>query len=216
MTPPEKEDIVIKKFEISEFVPQITKQQHLHSDFSGKSTLTSINNDIISALSINAWTKTSYESDTFNVVLTTDSDVKDGGFIIAINTATRMACIEWNGMIQNYRTSADIASITKYIQDNVYTELWQISATELGTLQNSATSIETVITKEGSEKDYLSSESIGVSDIIKVSASLNLTPVETKPEMIGSQKIEMTFKNDANKFLITYYNDSENRFIVSV
>lgn len=216
VTPPEEDEPVEKKFTISEFVSQIMKQQHLHADFSGKTTLITVNNEIISALSTNSWTETGTLTELYDTVITTDAALDNGGFSISLNTAKGLTCIEWNGMVQYYTTQSDLSAITKYIQNNVYTELWQISATELGTLQNAATSVETVITDSNSDKKYLSSETIGVSDISKIAASLNLTPIETKPEADGVEKTEMTFKTETNKFLMTCYKDTEKRLVVSV
>ncbi len=216
VTSPEDDEPEIKKFTVSELISQIMKQPHLHADFSGKTTLTTVTNDIAGALSVNSWTEVSTLTEIYDTVLSTDAELGNGGFKISLNTAKGMVKIEWNDMIQYYTTQADLSTITKYIQNNVYTEVWQISATELGTLQNAATSIETVITEVNSDKKYLSSETIGVSDISKIAASLNLTPIENKPEADGSEKTEMTFKTDTNKFLMTCYKDTDQRLIVSV
>ena len=216
VTPPETDEPEVKTFTVSEFASQIMKQQHLHAEFSGKTTLITVNNELISALATNSWTEKAESNELYDTVITTDEDSDNGGFSISLNTAKGLALVKWNGISQYYKTQSDLSSITKYIQNNVYTELWQISATELGTLQNAATSIETVITNSNSDKKYLSSETIGVSDISKIAASLNLTPIETKPEINGVEKTEMTFKTETNKFLMTCYKDVENRLIVSV
>ena len=216
VTKPEENKPEIAKFSISEFISQIMKQQHLHADFSGKTTLTTVTNDIISALSINSWTETNNPNTSYDTIITTDESLDNGGFNISLNTEKGLSCIKWNEMTQYYKTQADLTSVTKYIQNNVYTEVWQISATELGTLQNAATSVETVITDSNSNKKYLSSETIGVTDISKLAASLNLTPIENKPEANGTEKTEMTFKTETNRFLMTCYKDKENRLIVFV
>lgn len=214
--PPIKEETEISKFAISDFVSQITKQEHLHSDFSGKTTLTSVSSELVTALAINSWEEVLNGISSYDIVITTDDKPEDGGFVIYINTVVGSACIEWNCIKQYYTTPKDMSAVMKYIQNNVYTETWQISATELGALQNSATSIETVFVANNSEKKYLTSEIIGVSDIVKIVASMNLTPIENRPEAVGSEKTEMTFKTDTNKFMISYYKDSEGKLIVSV
>jgi len=215
---PDDKPIEIKKFNISDFVTEIMKQTYLHSNFSGKTSLTSVNNDLIKALSINSWTEIASVNSaiSYNIVISSENVPSAKDFSIKINSNTSVACIEWDGLCQYYRIDSDISEVTKYIQNNVYTELWQISATELGALQNAAVSIETVIVESESDRKFLTSEIIGVTDIAKVAASLNLTPLEVKPEISGTKKVEMTFKSDTNKFMVTFFKDSDSRFVGSV
>lgn len=215
---PEDKPIEVKNINISDFVSDILKNSYVYSNLSGKSTLTSVSNDLIKALSINSWKEVNSvnKNTTYNITISTNKETSNEGFSIQINTDKGLACIKWKDITQYYTVETDMSAITKYIQNNVYTEVWQISATELGALQNAATYIETVITKSESEREYLTSEIIEVSDIAKIAASLNLSPIETKPDIAGTEKVEMTFKTDSNKFLVTFYKDLEGRVIVSV
>ncbi|MBQ2880908.1 MAG: hypothetical protein IJE40_01440, partial [Clostridia bacterium] len=187
-------------------------------NLSGKSTLTSVSNDLVKALYMNSWKeiKPINSAITYDVSISTEKVTEDSGFSIQINTESGFAHIEWEEFSQFYSIDSDTSAVVKYIQNNVYTELWQISATELGALQNAATYIETIITESESERKYLSSEIIGVSDIAKIAASFNLTPIETRPDISGMKRVEMTFRSESNKFLVTFFTDSEGRFIISV
>ncbi len=215
---PEDKPVEVKKLNISDFVTEIMKNTYVNSNLSGKSSLTSVSTDLIKALYMSSWKeiKPINSAVTYDVIISTEKESKDNGFKIQINTESGFAHVEWKDFSQFYDIDSDISSVVKYIQNNVYTELWQISATELGALQNAATYIETIITESESERKYLTSEIIGVSDITKIAASLNLSPIDEKPEFTGSKKVEMTFKSDSNKFLVTFFKDSADRFIVSV
>jgi hypothetical protein len=129
--PPIKEETEISKFAISDFVSQITKQEHLHSDFSGKTTLTSVSSELVTALAINSWEEVLNGISSYDIVITTDDKPEDGGFVIYINTVVGSACIEWNCIKQYYTTPKDMSVVMKYIQNNVYTETWQISQRNL-------------------------------------------------------------------------------------
>ncbi len=215
---PEDRPVEVKKLNLSDLVAEIMKNTYVNSYLSGKSSLTSVSNDLIKALYMTSWKeiKPINSAVNYDVIISTEKVSKDNGFKIQINTDSGFAHIEWQDFSQFYNIDSDMSSVVKYIQNNVYTELWQISATELGALQNAATYIETIITESESERKYLTSEIIGVSDITKIVASLNLSPIDEKPEFTGSKKVEMTFKSESNKFLVTFFKDSEDRFIVSV
>lgn len=212
-------DTEIKSFTVSELSAEILKNQYLKAEFSGSSSLTTVGNDLISALALNSWTEATGESQfSTDIRLVSDKNASDGGyFVIRINSEHGTAEVVWKNITKRYSIpSAATASTLKYIQNNAYAELWTISATELGTLQNAATSVDAVITGAASDKEYLFSNVIGVSDVIKLAASLNLTPLESKPDAGSQEKTEMTFKSNSGSFLMTFYPDADGHTTVSV
>ncbi|MGN0989464.1 MAG: hypothetical protein ACI4N6_04050, partial [Eubacteriales bacterium] len=106
-----------------------------------------------------------------------------------------------------------ITSLRTYVDNNIYTELWQITATELGALQAACSSIEITLIGEDAGTFATNAETFGQTR--SIFAALDLVATDVARDMTSADRIEVVFRGD-RKFSMTFAAAQDGSLVVHV
>ncbi|MBQ6051860.1 MAG: hypothetical protein IJL30_01065 [Clostridia bacterium] len=174
--------------------------------------IVSVHPDFLSALGISSWTESPV------LELFGEPDLvfeinKVPSLSLSFYTVKNSVTVINGNEKQVYRIPSSISgALINYVQENLYTEAWSISATELGALQKNAEGVDVTVTDAYSFREKYSEET---DDALSVLAALDLIPSDSVPEITETEKTEILFKG-AEKFLMILYPASEGGSTVNV
>lgn len=196
----------------STLLSEISKKNQISVKYSGNDYIVSVASDISSALGMSSWTESpvSELSGEPDIVFTINTvPVLSLSFYSARNYVSVVNGSE----TQVYKISSSIYdSLVHYIQENLYTEAWAVSATELGGLQKTAESVDVMITDSSSYREKYSES---VDSAVPVLAALDLLPTEDIPDITSTEKTDILFKGKEN-FVMSIYPSSDGNVLVNV
>jgi hypothetical protein len=203
------ETISVLKTSISN---SISEKKQIPVQYKGNQYIVSVQSDLLSALGISSWT----ESPVLELIGEPDIVFelnKLPALSISIYPSKNSAIVISGGDNKVYRIPSAVSSaLITYIQDNLYTESWTVSATELGALQKKSEGVDITVTDKYSFREKYSEDS---EDAIDVLAAVDLLPSESVPDIISPEKTEILFKG-SEKFLMTFYPLESGQAVVNV
>lgn len=190
----------------------ISDKKQISVQYKGSGYTVSVQPDFLSALNISSWT----ESPVLELIGDPDLvfDISKLPDLTLCFYTSKYSVLVINGNEkQVFRVSSSISeSLINYVQENLYTEAWSVSATELGALQKNADSVEVTVTDQNSFREKYGENT---DDALSVLAAIDLLPLEIVPELSSVEKTEILFKGP-EKFLMTIFPASEDTAFVNV
>ncbi len=190
----------------------ISEKKHIPIVYKDNKYIVSVKSSLSSVLSISLWTDSpvseiSGKPDIVFNINTIPELTLD--FYSAKNTVS----VKSGSEKQVYKIPSSVCdSLIKYIQENLYTEAWTISAIELGALQKTAESVDITVTDSSSYREKYSEDA---SDAVAVLAALDLLPLDSRPDISSVEKTEILFKGD-ERFMMYLYPENDGSVLVNV
>ncbi|MBE6896822.1 MAG: hypothetical protein E7477_06960 [Ruminococcaceae bacterium] len=190
----------------------ISEKKQIPVIYKGSKYIVSVKSELSSVLSISLWTDSpvSELSGTPDIIFNINQIPE---LTLNFYSAKNLVSVISGSEKQIYKIpSSVIDSLTKYIQENLYTEAWTISAIELGALQKTAETADITVTDGSSYREKYSEDA---SDAVSVLAALDLLPLESRPEILSVEKTEILFKG-AERFIMSMYPAEDGSVLVNV
>ncbi|MBO5036324.1 MAG: hypothetical protein J6D42_04520 [Clostridia bacterium] len=190
----------------------ISSKKQIPVQFKESNYVVSVKTELLSVLGISSWT----ESPVLELIGTPDIVLKINSLpelSLSFYSAKNSVSVISGKEKQVYKISSTVYdSLVKYVQENLYTEAWTISATELGALQKIAEGVEVTVTDASSYREKYSED---IEDAVSVLAALDLLPLDSIPEIKTAEKTDILFKGP-EKFIMTMYPAEDGSLLVNV
>ncbi len=190
----------------------ISERKQVFVQYKKNGYIVSVQPEFLSVLSISSWTESPV------LELFGDPDLvfeinKVPSLSLSFYTVKNSVTVINGNERQVFRIPSSISgALINYVQENLYTEAWTVSATELGALQKNAEGVDVTVTDAYAFREKYSEETY---DALSVLAALDLIPSDSVPEITETEKTEILFKGQ-EKFLMTLYPDPDGNSIINV